>query len=49
MGRLWDKFRSLMATNGKDIIIFVMSLLLAFSIWLIHNLPCITTKRSASL
>lgn len=38
MGRLWDKFRSLMATNGKDIIIFVMSLLLAFSIWLIHNL-----------
>lgn len=38
MGRLWDKFRSLSASNGKDIIIFVMSLLLAFSIWLIHNL-----------
>ncbi|MBR1406964.1 MAG: hypothetical protein IJ578_08560 [Bacteroidales bacterium] len=38
MGRLWDKFRSLSVSNGKDIIIFAMSLLLAFSIWLIHNL-----------
>ena len=38
MCRLWDKFRSVKDTNGKDILIFVLSLLLAFSIWLIHNL-----------
>ena len=38
MSRLWDKLRSVKDTNGRDIMIFVMSLLLAFSIWLIHNL-----------
>ena len=38
MGRLTDRFRSHLKFNGSDTAIFLMSLLLAFSIWLIHNL-----------
>lgn len=38
MGRLADRFRSHLKFNGSDTVIFLMSLLLAFSIWLIHNL-----------
>lgn len=38
MGRLTDRFRSHLKFNGRDTAIFLMSLLLAFSIWLIHNL-----------
>ena len=38
MGRLTDRFRSHLNFNGRDTVIFLMSLLLAFSIWLIHNL-----------
>lgn len=38
MSRLWERFRSLKDADGRDIIIFLLSLLLAFSIWLIHNL-----------
>ena len=38
MGRLTDRFRSHLKFNGSDTTIFLLSLLLAFSIWLIHNL-----------
>ena len=38
MGRLTDRLRSHLNFNGRDTAIFLMSLLLAFSIWLIHNL-----------
>lgn len=33
-----DRIRIFLKKNGKDIIVFIMSLLLAFSIWLIHGL-----------
>ena len=38
MRRLWDRVRSYIEHNGRDTAIFLMSFLLAFSIWLIHNL-----------
>lgn len=38
MSRLTDRLRSHLNFNGRDTAIFLMSLLLAFSIWLIHNL-----------
>lgn len=34
----WEALREFLKANGKDVVIFAMSLLLAFAIWLIHNL-----------
>lgn len=38
MRRLCDKLLSSLNISGRDLAVFLLSLLLAFSIWLIHNL-----------
>ncbi len=38
MGRLYNKLLELFNISGRDLAVFVLALLLAFSIWLIHNL-----------
>ena len=38
MGRLYHKLLSLLNISGRDLAVFLLALLLAFSIWLIHNL-----------
>ena len=38
MGRLYNKLLSLLNISGRDLAVFLLALLLAFSIWLIHNL-----------
>ena len=38
MRRLCDKLLDLLNISGRDLAVFLLSLLLAFSIWLIHNL-----------
>jgi len=38
MGRLYDKLLSLLNISGRDLVVFLLALLLAFSIWMIHNL-----------
>lgn len=38
MRRLYDKLLDLFNISGRDLAVFLLALLLAFSIWLIHNL-----------
>ena len=38
MRRLYDKLLELLNINGRDLAVFLLALLLAFSTWLIHNL-----------
>ena len=38
MRKLYDRLLSLLNISGRDLAVFLLALLLAFSIWLIHNL-----------
>lgn len=38
MGTLYHRFLEIFHINGRDFAVFLLALLLAFSIWLIHNL-----------
>ena len=38
MGRLYNKLLAFLNISGRDLAVFLLALLLAFSIWLIHNL-----------
>ncbi len=38
MNKLYDRILKLLNISGRDLTVFVLALLLAFSIWLIHNL-----------
>lgn len=39
-----DKIRTFLKANGRDLTIFMLSLLLAFSVWLVYNLTLNYTK-----
>ena len=38
MRKLLQRLLAYLHTNGRDVAVFLLSLLLAFSIWIIHNL-----------
>ena len=38
MRKLYNELLSLLNISGRDLAVFLLALLLAFSIWLIHNL-----------
>lgn len=41
---LLDRIRTFLKSNGRDLTIFLLSLLLAFSVWLVYNLTLNYTK-----